>query len=148
MDITTTIIGLCLFLLALTPIIIASHTSKRKRLNLKKKFNELVSINDLHLNEQEDIDEKLIGIDVTKKMLLFVSSRVPDGMAIDLRKKDKLDILRNKNSGQIDLRIELKGNEENEFHIPFFDSDKDDLLRFDYFSQKAERWIKLVNQTG
>lgn len=147
MDTTTTIIGLCLFLLAVTPVIIASQRSKKKRLNLKRKFDELISKNDLQLIDQEDIDGKLVGIDSIKKMLIFVSSRVPNGIVIDLKKEFKLDILRSKSDGLIDLRVRTKGNTESEFHLPFFDPDKDDLLRFEYFGQKAEKWFKLINHT-
>ena len=96
----------------------------------------------------EDIDGKLIGFDVSKKIFLFVSSRIPDGVVIDLNKQVTSEVLRNKEVSQLDLRFKVRDDNKNEFHVPFFDSDKDDLLRFDYFDQKANKWLALINKSA
>lgn len=148
MTTTTTIIGICIFVLSIAPIIFITYRSNRKRLRLKAKFDELVSKNNLQLTDLEDIDGKLIGFDVSKKIFLFVSSRIPDGVVIDLNKQVTSEVLRNKEVSQLDLRFKVRDDNKNEFHVPFFDSDKDDLLRFDYFDQKANKWLALINKSA
>lgn len=145
MDTTAIIIGLCLFLFALMLAIIVSERHKRKRLNFKRKIDECIAKNGLQLTDQEDVDGKFIGIDSVSQKLIFVSMRECDVIVIDLQKDFILDLLRSKDNSQIDLRFTVKGDTETEFNLPFFDPAKDNLLHFEYYSQKAERWFKLIN---
>lgn len=144
MDTTTTIIGVCLLLLSVAPIAWVGFKSRQKELGLKKTFDQLVLNNNLKLTQWENIGEKIIGIDAKDKMLVFVSPKIPQGIAIDLNKSDGFEILRNKKESQLDLRINVRDGGHQS--IPFFDNDKDDILRFEYFNQKAEQWLALIKQ--
>lgn len=145
MDATTIIISLCLFLFALIPVIIVSKGHKRRRLNFKRKIEECIAKNDLQLTDQEDVDGKFIGIDSVSQKLIFANMRESDVIVIDLQEEFILDLLRSKDDSQIDLRFIVKGDTDTEFYLPFFDPAKDNLLHFEYYSQKAERWFKLIN---
>ncbi|GAA0890807.1 hypothetical protein GCM10009122_04860 [Fulvivirga kasyanovii] len=144
MDTTTTIIGVCLLLLSVAPIAWVGFKSRQKELGLKKAFDRLVLNNNLKLTQWENIDGKMIGIDVPGSMLVFVSPKIPQGIAIDLNKSGGFEILRNKKESQLDLRANILGT--GHLSIPFFDNDKDDILRFEYFNQKAEQWLALIKQ--
>ncbi|UII31469.1 hypothetical protein LVD17_24560 [Fulvivirga ulvae] len=146
MDTTTTIIGVCLLLLSVAPIAWAGHKSRQKELGLKRSFDRFVSNNNLKLTQWESINGKLIGIDTTNHKLVFVSAKIPEGIIIDLNKRNGFEILRNRKECQLDIRTSVPDSPD-DLSIPFFDSEKDDILRFDYFNQKAEQWLALIRQT-
>lgn len=146
MDTTTTIIGVCLLLLSIAPVIWARHKTRQKELRLKSIFDQLVSSNNLKLTQWENINGKLIGIDEAEKMLVFVSPQCPEGLTIDLNKRNGYEILKNKKESRLDLHTKVPEG-SNYLTIPFFDNEKDDMLRFDYFSQKADEWLRLIRQT-
>jgi hypothetical protein len=142
MDTTTTIIGVCLLILTLAPIAWASYSTRLKEQKLQKTFDQLALMQNLKLTEWENIDGKLIGIDPVSKKLIFVSPRIPDGVTIALDKTNGFEVLKNKK----DCQIELQSYGTSDQQISFFDNDKDDLLRFDFYSQKADHWLNLIRR--
>lgn len=147
MDTLTIVVGVCFFLLITTLIVWSKHQSKQKEHKLRSKFDKLIEINNLKLTHWEDLGGKLIGIAAVNKMLVFVSPKVPDGVAIGLDNRNAFDILRDKKKSQLHLRKAPDDGRDSGVSLPFFDPDTDDLLRFDYLSQKADQWLTLIRQT-
>ena len=134
-----------MLLLSVAPIMWARQKARQKELTLKKTFDQLVLNNNLKLTRWENINGKLIGIDVAEKMLIFVSPQLPEGIIISLSQGNGIELLRNKKESLLELRTKMSGSKGQ--GIPFFDSEKDDILRFEYFSKKADDWLKLIRQT-
>lgn len=154
MDLTITIIGISLFLLATVPILVLVLSGNKKSKSIKKAFDELIMNHKLHLTEQETWNDNIIGIDAVNKKVLYAGHQIPKGIVIHLNEiatcnivrqnEDHTAVLKGENAARMGILFKYRGNDE-DIYLPFYNIDVDDPLQMSHSSKRVFKWYNFID---
>lgn len=153
MDLSITLLGLSLVVIAIAPIIYAVVKRSREGKKLQQVFDKMVLQHDLQLTERDSWNDRFIGIDIRAKKLLFLSAQLPEGKFIDLSMVSSCKITKEGEDNQGGGKKEVVGNLGLQFKfkgqhdlvdLNFYDINTDDLLQANFHRQLIAKWYQLV----
>lgn len=155
MDLSSTIIGVLMLSLFIIPVILLTRAGKAKGKKFEKEFFSEVSRMELNISEKDFWNEYAIGIDKSKKRILYMDWSVPETRVLIIDIKDVKTIEPtpgfkemnkkgfNYSKGQrLAIKLCHKDNSRMDINILFFvpgfgeQSDNDVKL--------FEKWLKLI----
>lgn len=151
MDVTSTLIGFGILLLFIGPIIYLIVNQNRKTNLRRKKLKEFAEENDLQLSETEIDPALLIGLDKTKKKLIFSEPKNNyQYFIINLREISQVKIQtidfpeREGKMNFISLVFTGKSKNQNTEKITFYDEHDDAAPDSEVQYQLAKKWQNII----
>lgn len=140
METSTTIIGLVILVVFVGPFLYAALKSSSR----KKKLEETLSERSLLLNEQEELNGRVIGLDTNKRVLFYAFFDKNDDLVetVDLSKIAVCRILSNKQDefSAVGLELEVKNQSGTRKSKLLFSSDKDSVQAMENAKRLSEKW--------
>jgi hypothetical protein len=148
MDSTSLIIGIILLIVCVLPFILFSVNNSKKR---KKRIQNLIQKakeNNATIQEKDDWNQSIIGIDKTNKMLFFSkkSEEFDKFISINISEllKSRIERTENKNKVLEKLELELTFASRPTIVLEFFNKDETRILLNEI--EIIQKWQTLLNK--
>jgi hypothetical protein len=148
MDSTSLIIGIILLIVCVLPFILFSVNNSKKR---KKRIQNLIQKakeNNATIQEKDDWNQSIIGIDKTNKMLFFSkkSEEFDKFISINISEllKSRIERTENKNKVLEKLELELTFASKPTVVLEFFNKDETRILLNEI--EIIQKWQTLLNK--
>lgn len=148
MDSTSLIIGIILLIVCVLPFILFSVNNSKKR---KKRIQNLIQKakeNNATIQEKDDWNQSIIGIDKTNKMLFFSkkSEEFDKFISINISEllKSRIERTENKNKVLEKLELELTFASRPTIVLEFFNKDETRLILNEI--EIIQKWQTLLNK--
>lgn len=148
MDSTSLTIGIILLIVCVLPFILFSVNNSKKR---KKRIQNLIQKakeNNATIQEKDDWNQSIIGIDKTNKMLFFSkkSEEIDKFISINISEllKSRIERTENKNKVLEKLELELTFASKPTVVLEFFNKDETRLILNEI--EIIQKWQTLLNK--
>ena len=148
MDQSSLIIGIVLLIVCVLPFILFSLNNTKKRKNRIQNLIQKAKENNATIQEKDDWNQSIIGIDKTNKLLFFSkkSEEFDKFISINISELQKCQIERTENNQKVleKLELELSFATKPTIVLEFFNKDETRLLVNEI--ELIQKWQKLLSK--
>ncbi len=148
MDATSLTIGIILMLVCILPFIIFNRINSKKRKKRIENLNQIAKENNATIQEKDDWNQSIIGIDKTNKLLFFSkkSEEFDKFISINISELLKCRIERTENKDNVleKLELELTFASKPTVVLEFFNKNETRLILNEI--EIIQKWQTLLNK--